>query len=305
MQLDAIKLFRDVAQARSISRGAELHGITQSAASQRIMALERELNVQLIDRTKRPLQLTPSGSVYFRGCEDILKRYEQLKDEITGRTGGAAGAVRVAAIYSAGIDLLSRVAEQFEQQHPDANVRVEYRQPGDVYRQVKSRTVDLGILSFPERWQELHTRPLRDEVMVVVCRPDHPLATGETLRPLDLADQTLAGFDARLPIAGRIAQYLREHGVEPRLGHTFDNIDTIKAYLTHSDEAAILPYRAVRREEAAGELAAVRLRPILRRPVAIVTEPTHELSPTAEAFIEALVATSPADQPAEPATTTV
>ena len=298
MQLDAIKLFCDVAQAGSISRGAALHGITQSAASQRIMALERELNVRLIDRTKRPLQLTEEGRLYQEGCADILRRYEQLKQRIARPSADAeapSGTVTVAAIYSAGIDLLNRVAEQFEASYPQVRVRVEYRQPQAVYEQVRSQTVDLGILSYPERWRELHSRPLRDEEMALVCRSDHPLASYNEVRPSDLAAQPLVGFDASLPIADRIEQYLREHGVAAQVNHTFDNIDTIKTYLTHSDEAAILPDRTVRREVAAGTLASVRLRPVLRRPVTIVTAPERALSPPAEAFIEALLASSPSD----------
>jgi DNA-binding transcriptional LysR family regulator len=308
MQLDVIKLFCDAAQAGSISRGAARHGITQSAASQRIMALERELGVQLIDRTTRPLTLTASGRVYYEGCEQILSRYERLKQQIASAADQqqpVQGTVRVAAIYSAGIDLLNRVAEDFERQHPQVRVRVEYRQPEGVHQQVRSHAVDLGILSYPERWGDLQARPLRNEAMAVVCRPDHALAAHDTLRPSDLADQPLVGFEPSLPIADRIAQYLRQHGVNAQLSHTFDNIDTIKAYLGHSDEAAILPDRTVRREVEAGQLAAIQLRPLLRRPVTIVTDPAMALSTTAKAFIEALAATSPNDHvnEAEPATT--
>jgi DNA-binding transcriptional LysR family regulator len=306
MQLDAIRLFCDVAEAGSFSRGAVMHGITQSAASQRIMALERELGVQLLDRTKRPLQLTASGEVYHRGCADILNRYERLKRQIAGPEAEAMeGTVHVAAIYSAGIDLLNRVAEDFQRDHPQIRVRVEYRQPADVHHQVRAEAVDLGILSYPERWQDLRARPLRHEVMAVVCRPGHVLAAHDTIRPGDLADQPLAGFDSSLPIAHGIGQYLRGHGVDPHLSHTFDNIDTIKAYLGHSDEAAILPYRTVRREVEAGQLAAIRLRPVLRRPVSIVTAPGRSLSPTAQAFIDALEATSPVERVAQPEATTV
>ena len=76
MSLATIKLFCDVAQHGNFSKGAELHGITQSAASQRIRGLEDDLGVELIDRSTRPCGLTHVGKVYYEGCREILDRYD-------------------------------------------------------------------------------------------------------------------------------------------------------------------------------------------------------------------------------------
>lgn len=292
MQIDLVRLFCDVATHRSVSRAAELHGVTQSAVSQRIMGLERELGVQLIDRSKRPLQLTAAGEIYHHGCRQILDQYEQLTRRVAGTQSELTGTVRVAAIYSAGIDLLNRAVEAFGDDHPRARVEVQYHQPDTVYQRVRSDQVDLGILSYPDRWRDVAYRSLRDEVMAVVCRADHELAGRESLAPADLADQALVLFDPSLPISRRITSYLREHGLAAQAEHTFDNIDTIKAYLAQSREVGILPERTVRREVAEGSLAAVALRPQLKRPIAIVHNRQRRLTPAVEAFIQTLVTTS-------------
>lgn len=308
MHLDAIQLFCDIAREESFSGGARLHGITQSAASQRIMTLERELGVQLIDRGRRPLQLTVAGEIYRQGCREILVRYEQLKREITDPTGSAGairGSVRVAAIYSAGIDLLSRVAARFEADHPEAKVQLDYLQPSVVHERVRDKRADFGIISYPQRWRGLWAQPLRDETMVVVCRPGHPLAASAVLNPAMLAHQPLVGFDSSLPIASQIGTYLRRNGGNPVLSHSFDNIDTIKAYVGRSDEAAILPYRAVAREVDEGTLAAIRLEPGLSRPVAIITPPHTVQSAAARALIEALTGDSASRTDTEPVALTV
>ncbi len=308
MQLDAIQLFCDIAREGSISGGARLHGVTQSAASQRTMALERELGVQLIDRGRRPLQLTLAGEIYREGCREILDRYEQLKHQIAepvGPAGAIRGSVRVAAIYSAGIDLLKRVAQQFEADHPEVRVRVDYHQPGTVHERVRDQRVDFGIISYPQRWRGLVAQPLREETMVVVCRTGHPLAACAVLGPAMLVNQPLVGFDSSLPIASQISTYLRRHGGNSAMSHTFDNIDTIKAYVSHSDEAAILPHRAVAREVEDGVLTVIRLEPALSRLVAIVTPPHRSQSAAARALIEALTADSAPSKEPEPATLAV
>lgn len=294
MQIDVIQLFCDVARERSISGAAKLHGVTQSAASQRIMALERNLGVQLIDRGTRPLRLTAAGELYRQGTEEMLDRYEQIKLQLSDSSRAIRSTVRVAAIYSAGIDLLNRIVEQFQVERPEVRVRVEYLQPSMVYERVRDQQVDFGILSYPMQWRDLAAQPLREETMVVVCAAGHALADATMLTPAKLVGQSLVSFDSSLPIASQIAAYLRRNGGDPQSSHTFDNIDTIKSFIAHSDEIAILPYRAVHREVEAGLLAAIDLEPLVSRPVAIVMPPHRQQSAPARALIDTLIAAGPA-----------
>jgi len=295
MNTDAIKLFCDVAQHRSVSRGAELNGVTQSAASQRIRALEKELGVTLIDRSTRPLKLTTAGERYHRGCRKIIERYEKLTAELT-EANGLRGEVTIAAIYSAGIDLLNQVKSNFEQAHPRVNVSVSYLQPDDVYDRVRNEQCDLGILSYPERWRELASLPLRQEIMSVVMRPDHELAGGQGVHVSQLAPYDLVNFDLSLPIGRRIKKHLRDHGVEANFVGQFDNIDTIKNYVVQTGAVAILPKRTVQREIAAGTLASLPLEPRMVRPVGIVTMRHRQQSPLVKAFIDYLVKHRPTAQ---------
>lgn len=130
--------------------------------------------------------------------------------------------------------------------------------------------------------------------MVVVCAASHLLAQADMLTPGDLVGQSLVSFDSSLPIASQIGAYLRRNGGDPQSSHTFDNIDTIKSFIAHSDEIAILPYRSVHREVEAGVLAAIDLEPVVSRPVAVVTPPHRPQSAAARALIDTLVAAGPA-----------
>ena len=309
--MDAIRLYCDIAHHRSFSKAAAAHGVTQSAASQRIQSLERELSVRLIDRSKRPLELTAAGELFHEGCRGIINRYEQLKRRVVGVGRGDAGPlaeplrgeVTIAAIYSAGIDLLSRVKAGFEAEHPEAKVRISYLQPDGVYGSVRGRRCDLGILSYPRQWRDLVSAPLRDETMVVVARAGHPLPASigkRAITPADLAGTPMVGFDPSLPISGRIRDYLRAHGVSPEIVNQFDNIDTIKTFVAETDAVALLPDRTVQREVSAGALAMMPLEPRMVRPVGIVYARRQEPGPLVRSFIEYLSnhqASSPAAYP--------
>lgn len=275
--MQTLRLFVDVARCRSFSQAASRHGVTQSAASQRVGQLERRLGVTLIDRSVRPLKLTEAGEAFLTGCDDILERYDRLERKVAGaRPGELEGVVRVEAIYSAGIDLLSEVRERFEARYPRVRVEIRYDKPDGVYEAVREGECDLGILSYPQRWAKVGIIGLRDETMVVVCRPGHALADRRTLQAADLSGYEMAAFEADLPVGRAIRQYLREvSGTSgPRIANEFDNIDTIKAAVAVTDEVAILPRRTVIREVAAGTLAMAELEPRLARPLGIIFRPS-------------------------------
>ncbi len=288
MSFATLRIFCDVAQQGNFSRGAELNGITQSAASQRIRALEEELGVELIDRSTRPCGLTPWGKVYYEGCREILDRYERLEREVAGAVGPLRGRVDVASIYSADVAHLNEVRESFREANPQARVRIHYLQPNAVRDWVRDEKCDLGILSYPDRWPELSAIPLRNEEMVAVFRVGHRLSAFSQLGPGDLAEERLIGFDAGLRISREIRSYLRRHGVQPTVESSFDNIDTIKTAVSETDGIGILPQRTVRVEVERGVLATAELRPPLFRPLAIVHRRERALSPLAEGWVRHL-----------------
>lgn len=270
LTMQDLRVLCDVAKHHSFSRAAAEHGITQSAASQRVGLLEKRLGVTLIDRSVRPLELTEAGREFFEGCQDLLERFERLKQRVSRLGPAAEGTVRIDAIYSAGIDLLNHVKELFEPQHPGVRVMIEYKQPDEVYEAVLERRCDLGILSYPRRWRQVQVIPLWDEPMAVVCSPNHPLAGQRRLHASELAGWPMACFEPELPVGRRIKEYLRENGVVPTIASEFDNIDTIKEAVEVTDQVAILPKRTVQREVAAGTLSVVDLKPQLQRPMGII-----------------------------------
>ncbi|MEM9354530.1 MAG: LysR family transcriptional regulator, partial [Planctomycetota bacterium] len=255
----ALWLYLDVARRRSFSRAAEEHGVTQSAASQAVGHLERRLQVQLVDRSTRPLSLTPAGERYAQGLESLLPSLDRLESDVraSGTAGDPGRVVRVAAIYSCGIDWLSRSCAAFESD-TGVEVQTRFEQHDEVRRLVLEGEADLGLVSYPERWAGLVSEALRTETIAVVCPPGHRLTREVSVHARHLTGLEMLGFDPGLPIAGHIEAYLRRHGASPVIAHRFDNLDTLKYALPVAGGVALLPLPTVGRELAAGELAAVR-----------------------------------------------
>ncbi|MBI3471670.1 MAG: LysR family transcriptional regulator, partial [Candidatus Solibacter usitatus] len=166
-----MKLFRDIAQARSLSRGAEKNGISQSAASQHIQDLEKKLGTALFDRSTRPFTLTEAGTLYQALARDVLRREEEFIAALDRLKSVVEGEVRVASIYSIGISELSSLKEEFSRRYPDARLLVDYLRPDRIYEALLADQADLGLVSYPVATKELAVIPWREEEMAVVASP--------------------------------------------------------------------------------------------------------------------------------------
>jgi DNA-binding transcriptional LysR family regulator len=304
MQWESLKIFCDVVRWASFSRGAQENDISQSTASQAVHQLELRLGVKLIDRSKRPLVLTAHGKVYYEGCKELVGRYQELENRVKGLEDdqNVVGTVRVASIYSAGLNHIQQFVQRFHAQHPGANVRVEYLHPTRVVESVIEGDVELGLVSFPRKWSDLAVIPWREEEMVLAVPPSHRLAGREAVAVGELDGETFVGFDAELSIRRAIDRFLRHHEVHVKVALEFDNIENIKRAVEIASGVAILPRPTLAGEVRAGTLAAASfLDHRLVRPLAIVHRRAEQLGLTASRFLRLLQAGADAPAPARAA----
>lgn len=285
-----IQLFRDIATTRSVSKGADLCGVSQSAASQMLKALEGSLGVKLLDSSTRPLTVTAHGRLYLDMCRDILRRREEFQADLDRLRDQVEGTVRVAAIYSVGVSEMSELEREFSHRQPGARLSVEYLRPEKVYDAVVTDRADIGLISYPEQTREVRVIDWRQEEMVVAAAPDHELAGRRSLKAAELEGREFIGFDEDLPIRQEIDRYLSDHGVDVRVTLHFDNLQTLKEAVADTHAAvSILPGRVLRNEVAMGRLVAIPIEaPGLFRPLGIIHRKKKHFHPAAQAFLELL-----------------
>jgi LysR family transcriptional regulator, transcriptional activator of the cysJI operon len=283
------KLFRDIAQTRSLSRAAALNGISQSAATQQIQDLEKSFGTQLLDRSSRPLAITPTGQLYAEYCRDALRRREDFFAELARVKQEAEGTVRVASIYSVGLSEMVGLEQEFSVRLPQASLEVEYLRPEKIYEAVLADEADIGLISYPEATREIKVIPWRREEMVLAASPYHPLAGRSPIALSDLNGIEFVGFDEDLPIHREIDRYLRERGVEVNQILHFDNIQMIKEAVAHRVGVSIMPARIMLDELAQGRLVALPIQGAeLYRPLGIIHRRKKRFHRVAQAFVDLL-----------------
>ncbi len=290
MNYENLKLFRDIAQTHSFSRGASMNGISQSAASQHVQELERGLGVELLDRSTRPLAVTQSGRLYAEFCRDILRRKDDFEVALQRLKQEVEGTLRVASIYSVGLSEMVELEKEFARRQPEAKLEVEYLRPERIYEAVLAGEADLGLISYPEARRDITVIPWRREEMVLAVASTHPLAQRhEAIAPTELNGADFISFDDDLPIRRHMDRFLKEHDVEVNVALHFDNIQMIKEAVTHRVGVSIMPVRTMRDDIEQGRLAAVRIADAtLFRPLGIIHRKKKRFHRVAQAFLDLL-----------------
>ncbi len=289
MSYDNLRLFRDIAQTKSFSKGASLNELSQSAASQHVQELEKDFGILLLDRSTRPLTVTAAGRLYLDYCREILRRKDQFDDELTELKTNTEGTVRVASIYSVGLSEMVEIEAEFSRRQPAASLEVEYLRPEKVYQAVLADDADLGLVSYPEPSREITVIPWRQEEMVLAASPYSPFAGLGSIAPAALQGAEFIGFDDDLPIRREVDKFLREHGVEVNEILHFDNLQMIKEAVAHRVGVSIMPARVLLDEMRQGRLVAIRIEaPELYRPLGIIHRRRKRFPRVAQEFLNLL-----------------
>jgi DNA-binding transcriptional LysR family regulator len=264
--------------------------MSQSAVSQAVREIEREMSVQLFDRSTRPLTVTPAGKLYVDYCRDVLRKQEELETNLKKLKMETDGRVRLAAIYSIALSEMSEIEGKFARAFPQAHLDIAYLRPERVWAAVENDQADLGMVSYAESSRDVVALPWRDEEMVVAAAPNHPLAKCRSVSAKDLGGSAFVGFDDDLPIQSQIDRYFRDHRVTVDTTLRFDNLVMIKQAVTHGAGISIMPKRVMREDIAASRLVALHLDPPeLFRPVRIIHRRRKSLNQVASGLLELLL----------------
>jgi len=300
MQIESLKIFCDVIETQSFSKAASLNYISQSAVSQQIRGLEEKYDRRLIERGKRSLAPTQAGQVLYQGAKDLLERFRLVENRLQVLSNAIAGTLRVATIYTVGLHELPSYLKEFLRRYPSANVHLEYARANRIYDEVAGNSVDLGIVAYPVRRSGIDVLPFREDQLVIICHPDHPLARQRKVEFRKLSRQRFVAFEKDIPTRRAVDRVLRRQGVVLDIVMEFDNVETIKRAVEINAGLAIVPALTVEAEVQAGTLRTVEFaRGQITRQLGILVKKGRERTAVLERFV-ALLQGKDAAEPVEP-----
>lgn len=269
MDIRQLKYFVAVAEKLSFTEAAKTLYVAQSAVSQQISELERQLGIPLFKRNRRSVALTPAGNVLYCEATGLLKRFDEVAENTKNAHLGFKGHLRIGYIGYGDRRWLPGVLRNFQARYPDVTLEVNRFHQGALIKALRENELDLGItFSFGisdafghtdatashsssellkeggrQPWQLRH---ILTETLCAVLPKDSPLAIEYKDQRMPLQALATApfilqnrhespqGYDKTLQICSA-------HGFSPRIVNTPTLVQTVMLLVEAQIGVAILP----------------------------------------------------------------
>jgi DNA-binding transcriptional LysR family regulator len=282
-----IRVLQEVIGRGSFSGAADSLHLSQSAVSQQIAVLEREVGVPLLERTSEGPKLTAAGEALMEHGDAVICRLEEAEREIAQIAGLEGGRLRLSSFPTASATLMTRALSLFRQRFPKVELEFTEDEPEDSFPALKRGDFDLAVVfdypAFPLDFsRDVQAEMILEERMRVALPVGHPLAAAKSVRIEDLAEEDwLCGA---LPSSCRdqIIGLCREAGFEPKISFQSEEYDVLKGFVAGGLGVTILPDLAGGHPGV--ELRAVRGKKPVRR-VWAVTRESEARSPAAQEML--------------------
>ncbi|HET9104253.1 MAG TPA: LysR family transcriptional regulator [Solirubrobacteraceae bacterium] len=200
MELRQLEYFAAVARHGHFGRAAlEVH-VTQSALSQQIARLERELGLSLLARTPKGAALTPAGVEFNDHADAILRRVSQARAAIDGHRAAVRGIARIGATPHDSAAVPPALVA-FHRAHPEVQLSLRHGSQGQLTELLAARMIDVAVLGVHDRGAPLGSgalvRVISEEPLRLVCAPEDPIAGAA-----EVTIETLRGVPVILPERG-------------------------------------------------------------------------------------------------------
>jgi molybdate transport repressor ModE-like protein len=240
-----MRVLREVAAQGSFSAAAEALNFTQSAVSQHVAALEREVGARLVERRPRGVRLTEAGQVLVGHADAILARIDSAEEELAALAGLRGGRLRLISFQTGGATLAPRAVASFHERYPEVELSMQEAEPDEACARLRAAEVDLALVydhpSVPGQLDGIELTHLVDDPYDVVLPVGHPLARRRRLTLDNLAEDAWVASTGTGGCRQILEQLCREAGFQPRVAFESDEVGAVHALVAAGMGVSLLP----------------------------------------------------------------
>ncbi len=216
-----------MAEELHFGRAAARIHIAQPPLSKQIQQLEKEMGVQLFNRTRRTVQLTEAGKIFQREVYKVLERLDKgiLKAQLASR--GEAGWLSIGFIGSSTYEVLPFIVREFRRKYPEVELVLQEIQSSEQNQALREQRIHVSFARFPKLETELIFETVYTEHLVVALPQSHPLTKKKSLKLSDLASEPFILFPHQPSAhAGNTMQVFANGGLTPQIVQTVEEMHT-------------------------------------------------------------------------------
>ncbi|MGZ3377694.1 MAG: LysR substrate-binding domain-containing protein [Phenylobacterium sp.] len=289
--LTDLRLFCDVADAGSITAGAEKSALALAAASTRIRGMEQALGAPLLIRSRQGVTPTEAGRTLLKHARAMLAQSARLREDLSAFAGGFSGEVRLLANTNALTEFLPEALSAFLAAHPQISVDLEERLSDEIVGLVAEGAADVGIVAGTVDVGALATYPFRSDRFVVVTAREHPLTGRGGVSFAEVLDYDQVGLERSSSLQRFLAAKAAREGKPLRLRVQLRSFDAVCRLVECGVGVGVVPATTAARASRTMALAVTDLADEWAlRELTIVVRAAGELRPYARALVESLKA---------------
>jgi len=289
-EIASLDLFVSVVELGSVSAAARAHGVAQPSASSRLKHLERQLGLQLLDRSPTGTSPTDAGVVVAGWAEQILRAAHELDAGLSAFRAEQVGRLRIAASFTIAEYLLPQWLHRFATEHPADSVALEVANSSTVIERLRAGDADLGFIETPSVVDDLEARVVEHDQLVAVVAPGHPWAGGSAVPVEALAATPLVTREAGSGTREALEAALTDQGLAaPPSVLELGSTSAVRSAVLLGNSPTVISRLAVADELDAGSLVEVAITGLaISRDLRAVWSPTHPLPPLANDLLATL-----------------
>lgn len=258
-RLQQLRYLVAVADALNFSRAAEACHVTQPTLSMQLKELEGRLNVQLVERTRARVLLTPVGEEIARRARTILAEVEDIRD-IARRDdpAGFKGTVRMGVVQTVGAYVLSLAMPKMREAFPELRIHVREDRLDNLPQKLSDGTHDVLLMPDDAVHPDFERVRLMREPLHLVLPSDHRLARMEAIDPAQLRGESLLSMDRGTRLHDQVARLCADVGAVDIQDYAGTTLDTLRQMVAAGMGLALLPALYVRSDVLREKLVVAR-----------------------------------------------
>ncbi len=255
LDLDALQIFRTVAEQGSITRAAATLNRVQSNVTTRVKQLEERLGTQLFVRNRRKLALSPEGELLLAYADELLRLSSEAQAAV--KSGTPRGAFRIGTLESTAAARLPSILARYHREYPDVRIELVTGTSGALVARVHAFEIEAAFVAEPFTAAGLDSLHVFDEELVVIV----PRGAAKVGRPRDVAGRTVIAFAAGCSYRRRLEEWLGGGGIVPGQVMEFGSYHAIIACVAAGTGIAIVPRSVLKVVDSHGGVDIGRLPP--------------------------------------------
>lgn len=290
LNLHLLRIFAVVAEHGSLSQAAQAAHISQPAVTKAIQELEKQLGVSLLERGSRGVRLTEAGALLQGHARAIYAAEQVAEDELRAYRGLRSGTLRIGASLTISNYFLPPFIARFHARHPYLDLRLTSGNTETIERLLLDYKLDVALVEGPVHHERISSRRWRDDELVVVCAPRHPLVKRANLRAADFVHADWVVREIGSGTREVVEAILQERGL--RWQHTLEmnSTEAIKQTVASGFGLAMISLHSASDQIAQGKLHVLRPTDlVVTRPLNYLALKNRFLSVAARAFESFLV----------------